>query len=718
MPKTLPENAEIHRSYCRLCYNACDMEVTVVDGVVDSVRGHPDNPVYQGFTCLKGRVQPKLLRDPGRLLHSQRRLPGGMREPVALAEAVADIARRLTAIVETHGPDSVAFYTGTMGTNGVVGRGMSNALRLAIGSRMVFSPATVDKAGKQVAAALHGRWAAPVAGYTEPEIAILMGINPLVSYQGAARGNPGKWLRAQADRGMHLVVIDPRKTETARRADTFLQARPGHDTALLASILRVILAEDLHDHDFAARHVEGVETLRAAVARFDPTTVAELADVDVDALVETARRFGRSRRGYVSVGTGPNMSGPGTLVEYLALCLDTLCGHVAREGEIVANAPTLLPAGTYRAQMNPPWPGSGLEPRMPAAGLSASAAGPPIAGLPQEMAAGNVRALFSCGGNPASAWPGQRDVVDALSGLDLLVQIDPFLSNTARLAHYVIAPMMPLEVAEMTQHLDLMSSLSIGYGLADAYAQYTRPVVAPPEGSEVVDEWQFFYEVGRAMGLQLKLPRPGAAPYPLDMEHPPTTDELLDLLAEGSRVPLERVRATGGGALHPAPECRVLPADPGWTGRADVANGQMLAELAEVRLSLPDARFDLRLIPRRVQHVFNSSHHHASTAHGGPANSAYLHPDDLADRGLAADDEVVIESGVGRLRTTVKADAGLRRGVVSMTHCYGGLPDEGTQIGANLGLIVGLDDLQPHTGQPVMSNIPVAVARADARANS
>jgi anaerobic selenocysteine-containing dehydrogenase len=149
-----------------------------------------------------------------------------------------------------------------------------------------------------------------------------------------------------------------------------------------------------------------------------------------------------------------------------------------------------------------------------------------------------------------------------------------------------------------------------------------------------------------------------------------------------------------------------------------VANGQMLAELAEVRLSLPDARFDLRLIPRRVQHVFNSSHHHASTAHGGPANSAYLHPDDLADRGLAADDEVVIESGVGRLRTTVKADAGLRRGVVSMTHCYGGLPDEGTQIGANLGLIVGLDDLQPHTGQPVMSNIPVAVARADARANS
>ncbi|ODU07660.1 MAG: hypothetical protein ABS81_00785 [Pseudonocardia sp. SCN 72-86] len=706
--------SSLHRSFCRLCYNACDMDVTVVDGKVTKVRGHPENPVYQGFTCLKGRVQPELLRSPERLLHSRRRLPDGSHDTVAFDAAVQDIAARLGRIRDSHGPDAIAFYYGTMATNGVLTRAVLTALRTAIGSRLIFSPATVDKAGKQVAAALHGRWGAPPSGYSEPEIAVLVGINPLVSYQGAPRGNPGKWLRAQAERGMHLAVIDPRRTETARRADTFLQPRPGHDTAILAAMLHVVLAEGLHDAEFVARHVEGVERLRRAVAGFDPATVAREADLDEEALVSLARRFGSTRRGYVSVGTGPNMSGPGTLVEYLALCLDTLCGHVTREGEVVSSAPALLPAGPYHARMTPPWRGADLEPRMPAAGLSTSAAGPPIAGLPAEMAAGHVRALVSCGGNPASAWPGQRAVVSALAGLDLLVQVDPFMSNTARLADYVIAPRMPLETAEMTQHLDMMSALSIGYGVEESYAQHTAAVVDPPAGSEVVEEWRFYFEVGRAMGLQLLLPRAGAAPHRLDMDRAPEAEELLDLLAEGARIELDVVRAADGGSRYPLPENRVLPAEPGWTGKADVGNARMMAALTAPAEPTTTDPSDLRLIPRRVQHVFNSSHHHPSTAHGGLDNPAFLHPQDLLERGLAPGDAVVVASTVGSLRTTVRPDPSLRRGVVSMTHCYGGLPDDesDTTPGVNLGLIVGLETLQPYTGQPVMSNIAVSVTRA------
>jgi anaerobic selenocysteine-containing dehydrogenase len=305
---------------------------------------------------------------------------------------------------------------------------------------------------------------------------------------------------------MRLLVIDPRRTETARRADIHLQARPGHDAALLAAMVRVILDEDLHDAEFVAKHVRGVELLGAAVSRFDPVVVARDADVPAADLVAAARAFGGSRRGYVSVGTGPNMSGPGTLVEYLALCLDTLCGHVAREGDVVRNAVTLLPAPRYRAQMSPPVAAVGLEPVLHASGLPRSAAGLPVAALPEEMRAGRIRALLCCGGNPASAWPGQRSVVDALTGLDLLVQVDPWMSNTAQLAHYVIAPTMPLEAADMTQMpLDHMSQLSIGYGLADSYAQHTAAVVQPPVDSEVIEEWRFFFEVGRAMGLELEV---------------------------------------------------------------------------------------------------------------------------------------------------------------------------------------------------------------------
>jgi anaerobic selenocysteine-containing dehydrogenase len=704
-PDTPPEL--VRRSFCRLCYNACDLDVTVVDGRVASVRGHRDNPVYEGFTCVKGRLQPALLTDENRLLHTQRRLPDGSFAPIAVADAVQDIASRLNDIRSAHGPDSVAFYYGTMATNGVTARALIDALRRATGSRMAFTPATVDKAGKKVAEALHGRWMAPVSGYSDPDVAMLVGINPLISYQGAARGNPGRWLRSQAERGMQLIVVDPR--------DLVLQPRPGHDAALFAAMLRVILTEGLYDKAFVAQHTTGLETLRTTVERFDPVAVAGAADVSADDLIKAARLFGRSRRGYVSVGTGPNMSGPGTLVEYLALCLDTVCGHVAREGEVARNAPTLLPARRYRAQMSPPKPATGLEPLLTASGLSASAAGPPIAGLPAEIRAGRVRALICVGGNPASAWPDQRAVVDALSALDLLVQVDPWMSNTARLADYVIAPTMPLETAEMTQHLDLMTELSIGYGLAVSYAQYSPAIVAPPAGSEVVEEWRFLLDVGRAMGLQLEIPRPFLEAARLDMDAPPTTEALLDLLAEGSRVPLDLIRGAAGGALYPEPACHVEPAEQGWTGRAELGDSTMMAELSAFSDEQPvaSAAFDLRLVPRRVQHVFNSSHHHHETAHGGMSNHAYLHPDDLARLGLAAGDEVVIQSATGSLRTEVRADDRLRKGIVSMTHCYGGLPGESPESvpGSNLGLIVGLDGLQPHTGQPVMSNVPVSVSR-------
>ena len=275
------------------------------------------------------------------------------------------------------------------------------------------------------------------------------------------------------------------------------------------------------------------------------------------------------------------------------------------------------------------------------------------------------------------------------------------MSNTSRLADYVIAPTMALEVADMTQHLDAMSQLSIGYGLADSYAQYTPAITTPPPDSEVVEEWRFFFDLAHAMGLQLEVARVGRDAVKLEMERPPSTAELLDLLAAGSRVPLDVVRAAAGGALYPEPICHVQPREQGWAGRADVGNELMIQELENTPIIelAHGPELDLRLIPRRAQHVFNSSSHHAETARGGAANKAHLHPADLAERDIKPGDEIVIRSAIGELTTVAAADRHLRRGVVSMTHCYGGLPDERPGVGpagANLGLVVGLDHLQ-HT---------------------
>jgi anaerobic selenocysteine-containing dehydrogenase len=718
-------DAEV-RSYCRLCFNGCAIKVGVTDGRVVEVTGDRADPLYHGYTCVKGRLQPELLRDGSRLRHSLRRARDGAFNRVAVADAIAEIAVRLRELSERYGPNSVAFYRGTMSSNSSTSAALFEAFVDAFGSSMRFSPNTIDKPGKMIAQAMHGRWRAPVAGYSDPEIAMLVGINPPVSYQGAPRGNPTNWLSSHVKSGGELIVIDPRRTEAARRATLHLQPKPGQDAFLLAAMINVILSEGLHDHEFVARHTLGLEGLSAAVRRFDVRTVAARAGVRATDLLEAARRFGATRRGYVSVGTGPNMSGEGTLVEYLALCLDTLCGHVVREGEVVRNAPTLLPAGNYRAQFDPPVPAYDLAPFLSASGLATSAAGPPVAGLPaQILNAGDrqIRALVSCGGNPASAWPDQRTVVEALESLELLVQIDPWMSNTARLAHYVIAPTMPLEQADCTQvPLDTMSQLSVGYGLADSYANYTEAVVQPPEGSDLVDEWVFFYELARLMDLQLVIRRqPGATigPIIVDMTHRPNTEELLQLLTRGSRVPLSEVKAQRG-SMFPSPACVVEAAEDGWQGRADLANEAMMASLDRLDILASstdpsDSGLPLRLVPRRVQWVYNSSHHHPRTAGGQLENPAYMNEADAAERCLSPGDRVIVRSALGAVETRVEVDRFLRPGLVSMTHCYGPLPSERSPeapAGVNLGLLVGLTHLQQFSGQPLMSDVPVEVMPA------
>ena len=666
-----------------------------------------------------------------------RRDPDGEFRPISSEQAMDEIAEQLRTILDRFGPNAIALYYGTMATSNSTTMALIDTFVEAIGTPLRFSPATVDKAGKNVAAALHGRWLAPSQGYTDPEVALLFGINPPISYQGAPRGNPAKWLSEWRRRGMKLIVVDPRRTDTARRADLHLQVAPGHDALVFAALINVVIGEGLHDAAFVTENVSGFDRLNAAVAPWTASRVAGIVGVDAEQLVTAARLFATAKRGYVSVGTGPNMSGPGTLIEYLALCLETICGRWLRAGEVVRNTPTLLPAPSYRAQASGPIPGYGLAPVLAGSGLSRSAAGMPIAGLPDEILLPDeerrVHALFSCGGNPASAWPDQHKVVDSLRHLDLLVQIDTVMSSTARLAKYVIAAKMPLETAGMTQvPLDTMSMLSNGYGLEAAFSQYSPQIVDPPAGSDLIEEWQFFAGLAARLGLPLTIKRQmqvALTPFELDPAHLPTTDELLERLAADARVPLDEVKAFPHGAHFPEPACVVAPKDPKCTDRLEVGDARMMADLAALvdphawsssgDVGAATTRFPFRLVPRRVQHLFNSSHAHPKTDRGRPWNPAFMHPADLELLGLDAGDEVSVVSEVGRIDAIVLADPDLRQGLVSMTHCYGGLPDDAdadyAKAGSSTSLLLTLSRVQPYTGQPVMSNVPVDVIRRHAK---
>jgi anaerobic selenocysteine-containing dehydrogenase len=718
-----------HRSICRFCHAGCPILVDVEDGRAVRVRGDKADPLYRGFTCEKGRQLPAQHAHPDRLLHSMRRRADGSHEAVDSGEALREIAARVQAIVAEHGPRAVAFYKGTCASRNPATGALLTAWMDAIGSPMRFDSNTIDQPGKSVALALHGRWGAPPQGFADADVALLVGTNPFVTLAGGLPSNdPMRSVQQARTRGLQLLVIDPRRTETAAAADQHLQPRPGEDVAILACLVHVIIRDGLFDAAFVSDHVAGFDALRAAVAPFTSEVVAARAEVQAEELVAMAHAFGGARRGVVTSGTGPSMTGRhSTLVEYLVLALNTICGRYLRAGEPLWNPGVLIPQLANKAQATPPWNAYGYGESLRVRGLTDAACGLSTAALPDEIlmdGPGQVKALFCIGGNPVAAWPDTEKTWAAMQALDLLVTIDIKMSATAKVADYVIAPKLTLEIPGSTIVSESLYYYAIGFGYPQPYAHYTPAIVDPPEGADVIEDWQVFAELGRHMGLPLVVRPMFPAPdgtvdtLTLDGSRQPTLDELLDHLYRNARVPLDDVRArsaTDGGAVYESAPVLVQPADEGWTGRLEVGDADMVEELAGAETSAwpDDADYPLRLVCRRIVGALNSSGRDLPKMQRQPFNPAYLHPDDLGALGLAPGDEVDVVSPSGSLVAIVDADPQLRRGLVSMTHAFGDVPGGETdvrKVGSNTSLLTRVDvDYDRFTGMPRMSNVPVAV---------
>jgi len=715
-----------HTSFCRFCHAFCAIKVDVEDGRAVKVTGDLENPMYTGFTCAKGRALPEQHNHPDRLLHSQKRAADGTHRPIPAAQALDEVAARLTDLVAEHGPRSLALYSGTFSFHYPVANEMGKALMQAIGSKMRFSSGAIDQPGKGVARALHGTWSAGPQPFSEADTWMLVGANPTISmWGGIPQYNPAKRLRDAKARGMKLIVIDPRRTEAAANADLFLQPKPGEDPAILAGILRVIVEEGRYDRDFVAAETEGFEALRAAVAPFTPDKVEARARIPAEQVVEAARMFSSGTRGSVTAGTGPNMAPHGTLTEYLIACIQTVCGRWLREGEAVPNPFVLLPQKTAKAQADRRAPAWGYGEQLRVRGLGDNAGGLPTAALADEILVdgpGRVRALISLGGNPMAAWPDQLKTYEAMQALELNVTLDIKMSATAKLCDYVIAPKLSLEVPGHTQPNETIW----GYGAAttgypDPYAQYAPPIVDPPEGSEVIEEWEFFYGLGQRMGLQLKF-----AGVALDMATAPTSDELLALLVRTSRIPLDEVKRHPHGAIFADPSIRVLPKDPDWDARLCVGDEHMTAELAAIAAEpvldhegfRADEPFRYRLTSRRLPDVYNSSGRDIPhLVRRWSTNPAFMHPDDIEAEGFHPGDVIEIDSGHATILGVVEAAPDVRRGVISMAHSWGDAPKHDADvrtIGSNTGRLSPNDrDHDRVTGLPVMSAIPVDVRLSD-----
>ncbi|MBT4518972.1 MAG: molybdopterin-dependent oxidoreductase [Halieaceae bacterium] len=602
----------------------------------------------------------------------------------------------------------------------------------ALGLKMRFASGTIDQPGKQTADAAHGYWLGGSFPFDECDTWMLVGSNPLVANSGGIpHANPGRRLKRALSRGFQLIVIDPRRTETARRAALHIQPKPGTDPAILAGIIREVIRQNLCDTPFIAQQVEGLDVLKAEVEPFTPQAVAIIADIPARQIIDAAGIFGSAQKGSCTASTGANMSGWSNITEYLVLCLNSICGRYRKAGDIVTNPGVLTTRRDYKAQAIPPYPIDGYGSKLRVRDFSMAVCGLPTSALADEMlleGEGQVKALITIGGNPMMAWPDQQKTYDGLKSLELNVCVEPRQTATTALADYVLAPKLPLETPGTTLSTENLSAVSPALGHSQPYGQYVPATVEPPAGSDLLEDWEFFYGLAQHMNLQLNA-KAGVFPImgtdtpqtTMDMENKPSSEDVLDMVTKDSWVPLEALRRYPQKVLFVDETVTVKPADPGTHARLSLSSDIMFEELREFARGDKYARdgFDFRLISRRMPNHFNSMGPEIEPLYARyGTNPAFMHPDDLTDAGFSKGDVISVQSEHATIKAVVWPDKYLRRGLVSMCHCWGENPDgtsQVTAVGTNSGRLISVEvDYARFSGIPLMSALPVKVSAIEA----
>lgn len=708
-------------SACRICSGYCGLNFEVEDGQIVSATPDKNDPVSRGHVCIKGVEHIDLLARPnGRLRSSLRRKESGYFEPITKQEVVDEVAVRLQNIIDQHGPRSVAIYFGTSAFNNALGNIFSKAWLSAVGSPNLFTTMTLDQVVKWVTLARLGMHLGGEPLPSELDVSLVSGNNPLVSHYGFPATpifstDPAKRLKELKARGTKLIVVDPRRSETARAADIHLQILPGEDASLYAGMLNFILANDWIDHEFTKRHAINVERLAANVADYNLDFTADRVGVSKEKIASAAEIFVKAERAHAGSGTGTCMAPNSNLAEFLLESLNVVCGAFRKAGDRVPNVNPILGWPPVDSVIGPnrTWEHG---PKCRTEDIGQIQGEFRMALLPFEIlepGKDKIRALVTFAGNPIMAMPDPELTKRALSDLDLLVTMDNRMTETAECSDYVVATSMQYE---RDDHSTLVE-ITMDHGRAQHY----RPVVRPPE--EVIHDWEFFWTLASRMGLQLefKLVGWGGGLYhelppglPLSKVEKPNPRRLIEWICEQKGLSFEEITSKKyGQKIEPSKVVVGKVDDNG--ARLDLCPDDVAEELETVfKAEAPDA-YRYRLAGRRLLANINS--HYRTGEHVSKARSrnyALMHQEDMDADGIKDGDKIEIISSFSSAVGIVKEDKSVRRGVVSMAHCWGvASPERDPEIerGTHTGRLVPLtkEFREDISYMPHLTGIPVNV---------
>lgn len=722
---------------CPFCEACCGLEVDIEGDQVVRVRGDQNDVFSHGFLCPKAVGLKDLHADPDRL-----RTPLIKRDGKFVAasweEAYLEIERRLPPLMAEHGANTVATVLGNPTSHKLSLMLTFPRLAKALGTRNMFSASSVDQVPKMLSCGLmFGSWlSVPVPDIERCDFLLILGANPMVSngslwtvpdYRGKAK--------AMRERGGKIVVIDPRRTETAEVADAHHFIRPGGDVFLLLGIAHALFAHKLVAPGRLGEHVNGLAELEQAVQPYSPEQVARRCGIDAATIVELATSLARAPRAAVYGRIGTCTQQFGTLASWLVDAINVLTGHLDQEGGAMFPKAAAFSANTR----GKPGTGRGVVTGRYHSRVSKApevAGELPVTCLAEEIdtpGEGKVRALITIAGNPVLSAPNGPRLDKALASLDFMVSLDIYLNETTRHADVILPGLSPLEDA----HYDLTFTQFSHRN----HARYSAPVLPAASGQR--DEWESVLRIAaiaRGLGanadidalddasLDEELQRtagPAAAQVMAALAPQRGFERVLDLAIRSgpygdqfgrnpAGLSLARIKAAPSGIdLGPmAPRVPEVLRTP--SGKIELAPPMLLQDLARVDQDLGSAQADLVIIGRRQLRSNNSWMHNLPVlAKGTFRCTALVHPDDAARLKLQDGAMARISNGARQIEAQVEISSDMMKGVVSLPHGWGhSLPGAQLSVaaerpGANLNALLDENLRDPLSGNAVLSGIPI-----------
>jgi anaerobic selenocysteine-containing dehydrogenase len=692
------------RGVCNLCEAICGLVFTLDGDRVTAVKGDPDDPLSRGHICPKAVALQDVHEDPDRLRRPVRRIGRDWHE-VSWDEALDLVATNLARAVNEHGRDALAIYLGNPNVHSLGSMTHGTAMVKSFRTRNKYSATSVDQLPAQLVAYLmYGhQLLLPVPDIDRTDLFLVLGANPMAS-NGSLMTVPDfpARLRELKARGGRMVVVDPRRTETAKAAHEHHFVRPGSDAFVLLAMLHVLFAEGLTT---PPAYVDGVDAVRAAVEPFTPERAETASGIAADDVRRLARELAAARSAAVYGRVGVSTQEFGLVATWAVQLLNLVTGNLDRPGGVMLTRPAVDAVGRGRI-------GRGHHDvwRSRVRGLPEFAGELPVATLADEITTpgeGQVRALLTVAGNPVSSTPDGRRLAEAISTLDFVAAVDVYVNETTRLADVILPPTGALE----RDHYDLVfHTLAVRNT-----ARFTPALFEKPAGT--MHDWEIYREIVLRTQRLLTSRRPRRARLAQAARMRVSPTRTIDLLLRTSKPRLSVRRLRRGpvdlGPLRPCLPERLQTKD----GRVHAAPQQVLDDLARLDAA-PVATDGLVLVGRRHQRDNNSwMHNTPRLTKGRPRHQLYMHPADLAERAIADGAVVRVASAVGTVEVEVRASDDMMPGVVSLPHGYGH-----RQPGVRMRRAVELpgasmNDLTDPSvldasGNAVLSGVPVTVTPA------